>query len=75
MTLIAVNGKKFTVEVLDAAMADAQTTHQPTALLVANNDFYRTLSVEYYDGPRYPHFTRIDGRPDTLALVLTPRLP
>ena len=75
MTLIAVNGKKFTVEVLDAAMADAQTTHQPIALLVANNDFYRTLSVEYYDGPRYPHFTRIDGRPDTLALVLTPRLP
>ena len=74
MSVIAVNGQKFTAKVLDAAITDAQTTHKPIALLVENSDYYRTLSVEYYDGPRYPHLVRIEGRPDTLSAVFSPRV-
>jgi hypothetical protein len=37
-------------------------------------DYYRTLSIEYYDGPRYPHLVRIEGRPDTLSAVFSPRV-
>ena len=74
MKLVAVNGRKFSAEVLDAAIAEAQTTHQPIALLVDNADFYRTLAVEYYEGARYPHLVRIDGRPDGLAALLASRL-
>jgi predicted metalloprotease with PDZ domain len=74
MSVIAVNGRKFTAKVLDAAIAEAQTTHKPIALLVENGDYYRTLAVEYYDGPRYPHLVRVDERPDTLSGVISPRV-
>ena len=72
MKLIAVNGKKYTDEVLDAAMSAAQKSHQPIELLVNNADFYKTCKVEYYDGPRYPHLVRVDGKPDLLSPVLEP---
>jgi predicted metalloprotease with PDZ domain len=70
MTLVAVNGKKFTPEILAAAMVAAQSTHKPIDLLVENDDYYRTLSVAYFDGPRFPHLTRVEGTPDTLSEVL-----
>jgi predicted metalloprotease with PDZ domain len=70
MTLVAVNGKKFSPELLQAAIVAAKSTHKPIELLVENDDFYRTLSVAYFDGPRYPHLTRIEGTPDTLSEVL-----
>jgi predicted metalloprotease with PDZ domain len=73
MSIIAVDGQKYTIAVLDAAIAAAQTTHKPIALLVEDSDYYRTLSVEYYDGPRYPHVVRIEGLPDTLSAVISPR--
>jgi predicted metalloprotease with PDZ domain len=74
MSVIAVNEKKFAANVLDDAIAEAGTTHKPIALLVENGDYYRTLSLEYYDGPRYPHLVRIEGRPDTLSAVYAPRV-
>jgi predicted metalloprotease with PDZ domain len=74
MTLVAVNGKKYTPDVLDAAIATAHTTRQPIELLIENDDYYRTLSVSYFDGPRYPHLTRLEGVPDTLSEVLKPRV-
>jgi predicted metalloprotease with PDZ domain len=74
MSVIAVNEKKFTANVLDDAIAEAGTTHKPIAMLVENGDYYRTLSLEYYDGPRYPHLVRIEGRPDTLSAVYAPRV-
>ncbi len=73
MTVVAVNGRKFTPEGLDAAILEAQKTRQPIALLVETDDYYRTLSVPYFDGPRYPHLTRIESTPDTLTEVLKSR--
>ena len=58
---------------LDAAIAAAHVTHQPIELMVESDDFFRTLSVPYYDGPRWPHLTQIPARPDLLAAVLKAR--
>jgi hypothetical protein len=74
MTIIAVNGRKFATKVLDAAISEAQTTHNAIVLLVEDGDYYHALSVEYYDGPRFPHLVRIDGRPDLLTAVFSPRV-
>ncbi len=74
MTLIAVNGQKFTAAGLDAPIAAAQTTHQPITLRVESDDYYRTLPVEYFNGPRYPHLVRIEQRPNTLTTLLQPRV-
>jgi len=70
MKLIAVNGRKFSAEVLDAAIAAAHQDRKPIELLVASGDFYRTLSVAYFDGARYPHLTRIPNTADHLSEVL-----
>jgi predicted metalloprotease with PDZ domain len=73
MTLVAVNGRRFSAEVLDAAIYEAQQSHRPIELLVSSDDFYRTLTVAYYDGPRYPHLVRIDDANDTLSQVIASR--
>jgi predicted metalloprotease with PDZ domain len=74
MKLIAVNGKKYTAEVLDAALVEAQRTHEPIELLVESADYFKMFKVAYYDGPRYPHPVQIPGRPDQLAAVLAARV-
>jgi predicted metalloprotease with PDZ domain len=74
MTLVAVNGRKFSPEVLDAAIAAAAVSRKPIELLVQSDDYYRTLKADYFDGPRFPHIVRIEGRPDTLSEVLKSRL-
>jgi len=73
MTVIAVNGRKYSAAALDAAIAAAHESHQPIELLVETDDYYRTLRIEYFDGARYPHLKRIEGHTDTLAEVLKPR--
>ena len=73
MKILAVNGHKYSVEVLDAALVAAQASRQPIEILVENGDYYRVLSVSYFDGPRWPHITRIEGQPDVLGEVLKAR--
>jgi predicted metalloprotease with PDZ domain len=73
MQVVAVNGRKYSAEALDAAIAAAHASHQPIELLVLNGDYYRTLKVEYFDGARFPHLTRIDGRADTMSDALRAR--
>lgn len=73
MQIVAVNGQAYSGEVLDAAVSAAHDTHRPIELLILSGDYYRTLSVAYFDGARYPHLVRIDGAPDTLATVLKAR--
>jgi predicted metalloprotease with PDZ domain len=73
MRVIAVNGERFTAVVLDDAITAAQKTREPISLLVEKGDYYQTLRVEYYDGLRFPHLVRIEGRADNLGAILTPR--
>lgn len=73
MRLVAVNGHKFSAEVLDAALAAAHDSRQAIELLIEHDDEFRTLHVEYFDGARFPHLIRIDERPDTLTQVLAAR--
>jgi predicted metalloprotease with PDZ domain len=73
MKVMAVNGERFTTVVLDDAIIAAQKSREPISLLVEKGDYYLTLRVEYYDGLRFPHLVRIEGRADNLGAILTPR--
>jgi predicted metalloprotease with PDZ domain len=73
MQVVAVNGHRYSAGVLDAAIAAAHESHQPIELLVLNGDYYRTLKVEYFEGARFPHLTRIEGRADTMSEALRAR--
>jgi len=73
MKLVAVNGNKFGGNILKDAVKAAKNGTQPIELLVDTGDYFRVISVPYFDGPRYPHLTRIEARPDTLTEVLKHR--
>jgi len=73
--LIAVNGVAYKKELLDQALIDARDHHQPLQLLVRNMDNFRTVTIDYTGGPRYPDLERIEGTPDRLADILKARSP
>jgi predicted metalloprotease with PDZ domain len=72
MTLVAVNGRAFTPEVLRRAVADAKGGSAPIELLVENSGYYHTLAVDYHGGERYPHLERVAGTPDYLGEIIAP---
>jgi predicted metalloprotease with PDZ domain len=71
LRLVAVNGRRFTKDVLRDALA-ATAQGGPLELLAENNDYFKTYRVEYDGGPRYPHLARDESRPDTLSGVFAP---
>ncbi len=72
-TLIAVNGREFSPELLLDAIRAAKNTQQPIELIVKTFDRYRTVHIPYFEGLRYPFLERIDGSEDRLSVVLKPR--
>lgn len=72
MRLIAVNGRKYSKDVIRAALRDNPEHHQPIALLVENADYYQIYQVTYHGGERYPHLVRVDSKPDLLDEIIKP---
>ncbi len=70
MKLIAVNGRRFSPEVLRDAIKAAKTTTAPLELLVENSDYYKTYKIDYHVGEQYPHLVRDDSKPDLLTEIL-----
>ena len=69
MKLVAVNGRRWSPEVLKTALR----ARQPLQLLVENIGYYKTYSVNYDGGLRYPHLERVAGRADLLGEIIRPR--
>ncbi|HWU49392.1 MAG TPA: peptidase M61 [Asticcacaulis sp.] len=70
MKLLAVNGLEFDPDNLkDVVKADAKTSDK-IDLLIKADDRYKTLSIDYHGGLRYPSLVRIDGAKDMLADII-----
>ena len=72
-TLVAVNSRSFSATLLRQAITDAVRTHEPIELLAKADDRFRTVSLRYDQGLRYPHLERLPDRPDLLSKMLAPR--
>jgi predicted metalloprotease with PDZ domain len=72
MRLVAVNGRKWSPPLLQAALRAAQGSAQPIELLVENAQFFKTYSVAYHDGEKNPHLERVTDQPDILGEILKP---
>jgi predicted metalloprotease with PDZ domain len=75
MKLLAVNGRRWTPDDLRAAIRQAKNGAAPIELLIENEDFFRTYSVDYHGGERYPHLERIGGKPDLLGEIAKMKAP
>ncbi len=73
MQVLAVNDLQYSADELEEAVRAAKDSKQPVRLLVKEMDVYRTLSIDYHGGLRYPSLERIEGKPDYLTPILTAR--
>ena len=72
MKIVAVDGRKFSRDVIHDAIQAAKGGNKPIELLIANEDFYRTVQVNYHDGEKYPSLVRDESKPDVLSEIIKP---
>lgn len=74
MKLLAVNGRKWSPDLLRIAIRDAKVGKDPIELLLENDEYIRTLAVDYHGGEQYPHLESTHG-PDVLSEIARRRAP
>ncbi len=72
MTLAGVNGRVYAPDILDDAIKAAKDHSEPIRLLVIDEEYYKTVDVDYHGGERYPHLVRDDSKPDYLDDLIKP---
>jgi predicted metalloprotease with PDZ domain len=73
MEIVAVNGQASNPDRLAAAVTAAKDPTVSVTLIVKDGDQFKTVALAYHDGLRYPRLERIEGTPDRLGDILTPR--
>ena len=70
MKVLAVNGRRFTPQVLRDALNSGIDSKEPLQLLVENTDYFRTFNLDYHEGEKYPHLVRDESKPDLLTDIV-----
>jgi predicted metalloprotease with PDZ domain len=71
--IMAANGVAYDADGLRRAITAAKAEGGAVELLVKAGDRYRTVSIPYTGGLRYPRLERISGTADRLSAILAPR--
>jgi len=71
--ILAVNGIAYDTTRLKEAITAAKDGQHPIGLIVRDGDHFKTVTIDYRDGLRYPRLERIEGAPDRLSAILAPR--
>jgi len=72
MRVVAINDRAYTPDLLHDALKAAKNNDQPIRFLVVSDDYYKTCTVNYHGGERYPHLVRVEGKPDLLDDIAKP---
>ena len=72
MQVQAVNDQKFSTDNLRDAIVAGEKGTEPIKLLLKHGDEFRTVSLDYHGGLRYPHLERVESTPDRLDAILSP---
>ncbi|HTX19401.1 MAG TPA: M61 family peptidase [Bacteroidota bacterium] len=72
MKIIAVNGRRYSKEILRDALKLAVHSTSPLSILAENGEFYETYSLDYHQGERYPYLERDAAKPDVLSMIMHP---
>jgi predicted metalloprotease with PDZ domain len=70
--LIAVNGHGYNADLLKKVIRGAKRTNGPIELIVSTDNEFRTVSLNYHDGEKYPQLERVQGTSDLLDEILKP---
>ena len=70
MKVVAVNGRRFSREIIRDAIRASKSSSAPIELLVENADYFKTYKIDYHGGESYPHLVRDESKPDLLSDIL-----
>ena len=73
--LIAVDGRKYSKEVLQDVLNSGGSDARVIKLLIAKDDMFSTVDVRYAGKSRYPRLERDASTPDLLSVILAPHAP
>jgi predicted metalloprotease with PDZ domain len=71
--ILAVNGRKFDMDSIKQAIRDAMANGPAPQLLIHDGDVYRTVTLDWHGGLRYPRLEKVGNGPGTLDALLAPR--
>jgi predicted metalloprotease with PDZ domain len=74
MKIVAVNGRRFSSDVLLRALEASKTSTTPMEFIVDNASYFTTVRIDYHGGLRYPHLQRTPGNTDLLAAIAAKRV-
>ncbi|MDO8542537.1 MAG: hypothetical protein Q7S40_19015 [Opitutaceae bacterium] len=72
MKLVAVNGRRYSADVLKDALKAGVGKNAPLVLLAENREFFTTHEVNYRGGMKYPWLERDAAKPDLLTKIFSP---
>jgi predicted metalloprotease with PDZ domain len=75
LRIIAVNGRAFSVDELNRAVANTRSSAGTIVITATNTGAIETHEIRYQGGNRYPHLERVDGTADYLDDILKPLTP
>jgi predicted metalloprotease with PDZ domain len=73
MKIVAVNGRRFSIDELTRAIAASKDAKTPIVLIIDNAGYFNVVSVDYHGGLRYPHLERVSGANDVLTTIAASR--
>jgi predicted metalloprotease with PDZ domain len=73
MQILAVNGLRYSADVLRNAIKESKTASGPMTIEFQNDDVVKTVSLDYHGGMREPHLERDASKPDLMAQILAAR--
>jgi predicted metalloprotease with PDZ domain len=73
MKIAAVNGRRFSADVLSDELRAGKNTSDPLELLIENTEYFKTFKIDYHGGEKYAHLVRDESNPDVLSDIIKAR--
>jgi len=74
MKLLAIRERRWSSERLHQAIAATRDGREKLVLLLENQEYFKTFTLDYAEGEKYPHLEREEGKADVLTEVFRPRV-
>ncbi|WP_070156297.1 M61 family metallopeptidase [Sphingobium phenoxybenzoativorans] len=71
--IMAVNGTEYSPDVFKAALKDSKDPKKPVEIILKRDKNYRTISLDYSGGLRYPRLEKTGEGDGSLDMLLKPR--
>jgi predicted metalloprotease with PDZ domain len=73
MKVLGVNNRRFTADRLRQAVTATHAGREKLTLLLENNDYFKSATLDYAEGDKYPHLEHAKEKPDVLAEIFRAR--